>query len=87
MIITILIGNNVVNISVASIVAVITAEYFGSTSLGIAAAVLKLVILIFGEITPKTLASRYAGPISLLIAGIIEALEYLLFHLVVFLDR
>jgi len=86
MIITILIGNNVVNISAASLVAVIMAEYFGSASLGIAAAVLTLIILIFGEITPKTLASRYAGSISLLIAGIIEAIGYLLFPLVVFLD-
>jgi len=86
MIITILIGNNVVNITAASLVAVITTDYFGSISLGIAAAALTLIILIFGEITPKTLASQYAGRISLFIARPIEVFGYVLYPLVIFLD-
>jgi CBS domain containing-hemolysin-like protein len=86
MIITILIGNNVVNITAASLVAVIATDYFGSISLGIAAAALTLIILIFGEITPKTLASQYAGRISLFIARPIEVFGYLLYPLVIFLD-
>lgn len=86
MIITILIGNNVVNISAASLVAVMTAEKFGSNNLGIAAGVLTLVILIFGEITPKTLASKYSGTIALWVARLIEALYIILYPLVVFLD-
>lgn len=86
-IITILIGNNVVNISAASLTAVITAEYLESTSLGLTAGILTLVLLIFGEITPKTISSRYAGQISLLISRPIEILQYILFPLVLLLEH
>jgi len=86
MIITILIGNNVVNITAAALAMIIATDYFGSAGLGIVTGILTLLILIFGEITPKTLASRYAGPISLLIARPIELLSYILYPLVVLLE-
>lgn len=86
MIIIILIGNNVVNITAASLMAVITTNYFGTISLGITAGILTLLILILGEITPKTLASQYAGRISLLIARPIEILGWILYPLVILLE-
>jgi putative hemolysin len=68
MLITILIGNNLVNIAASSIATVIATEWFGRFGPSIAVAVLTVVILIFGEITPKSLATRYAERISLAIA-------------------
>ncbi len=68
MLITILIGNNVVNIGASALTTVIATRWFGSMGPGIAVGVLTVVILIFGEITPKSLATRYAERISLAIA-------------------
>ena len=86
MIITILIGNNVANITAAAIATVIATKRFGSTGIGIATGVLTFLILIFGEITPKTFASKYAGRISLLIARPIEIMKFSLYPLVLFFD-
>lgn len=54
---TILVGNNVVNILSASIATVIAVELWGDAGVAIATISLTIVILIFGEITPKTLAA------------------------------
>lgn len=86
MIVTILIGNNVANISAAAIVTVLTSREFGSSGLGVAAGLLTLVILVFGEITPKTLASKYSTRLALIVARPILILYYVLYPLVIFLD-
>ena len=57
---TILVGNNLVNIVASSLTTTLMIRLFGSTAVGIATGILTLVILIFGEITPKTLATRKA---------------------------
>ncbi len=54
---TILVGNNVVNILAASIATVIAVELWGDAGVVIATTALTIIILIFGEITPKTLAA------------------------------
>lgn len=54
---TILVGNNVVNILAASIATVLAVEFWGDAGVAIATIALTIVILIFGEITPKTLAA------------------------------
>jgi CBS domain containing-hemolysin-like protein len=86
MIITILIGNNIVNIGAAALATVFTAEQFGSQAIGIATGILTFLILVFGEIAPKTLASRHAAAIALLLGRIVLVLEYALFPLVVALE-
>ncbi len=68
MLITILIGNNVVNIAASAIATVLATEWLGHIGPGIAVGVLTILILIFGEITPKSLATRYSERISLMIA-------------------
>lgn len=68
MLITILIGNNVVNIAASAIATVIATDYFGDTGPGIAVGVLTIFILVFGEITPKSLATRFSERISLFIS-------------------
>jgi putative hemolysin len=73
MLITILIGNNVVNIAASAIATVLATRWFGHLGPGIAVGVLTVLILIFGEITPKSLATRYAESISLTIAPILVA--------------
>lgn len=68
MLIAILIGNNLVNIASASMATVVATRWFGQLGPGIAVGVLTLLILVFGEITPKSLATSYAERISLFIA-------------------
>lgn len=74
----ILIGNNIVNISSSSIATVLAIDLLGSTGAGIATGVITLLVLIFGEITPKTLATLHAEKIALHVAGIIYALMVVL---------
>ncbi|MBQ8639169.1 MAG: DUF21 domain-containing protein, partial [Lachnospiraceae bacterium] len=62
---TLLIGNNVVNISASSLATVLATKLLGSSGAGIATGILTIVILLFGEITPKTLATVYADQLSL----------------------
>ncbi|MCI8490429.1 MAG: HlyC/CorC family transporter [Lachnospiraceae bacterium] len=74
----ILIGNNIVNLSASSIATTLAIKLFGSMGAGIATGVLTLLILIFGEISPKTLATIYADQISLAYSSVIYGLMYLL---------
>lgn len=83
---TILIGNNIVNISAASqatTLAINLCQKMGmgdstSVGIGIANGIITILILIFGEITPKSLATLYAEEISLKIGGIIYFLGKIL---------
>ncbi|MGM9911952.1 HlyC/CorC family transporter [Floccifex sp.] len=66
----ILIGNNLVNTYAASIATSI-AYVFGGAAVGVATFIITLFILIFGEITPKTLATKNAEKMALMYAPII----------------
>ena len=68
----ILIGNNIVNLSASSLATTLAVNIFGSVGAGIATGILTLLILIFGEVSPKTMATIYADDISLHIAFLIE---------------
>ncbi|KXS50537.1 MAG: hypothetical protein A8274_323 [Halanaerobium sp. 4-GBenrich] len=57
---TILIGNNLVNIAASSIATALSIELFGSKGVGIATGIVTLLILIFGEITPKSLGNNHS---------------------------
>lgn len=74
----ILIGNNVVNLSASSLATTLAIRLTGNMGAGIATGILTVLILIFGEISPKTLATIYADQISLSYSSIIYALMYLL---------
>ena len=82
MLITILIGNNVVNIAASAIATVLATRWFGGLGPGIAVGVLTVLILIFGEITPKSLATHYSERISLVIAPIMVAFMRAIYPLV-----
>ena len=74
----ILIGNNVVNLSASSLATTLAIRLLGSVGAGIATGLLTLLILIFGEISPKTLATLNATKISLAYAKCIWALMVIL---------
>ena len=67
----ILIGNNIVNLSAASLTTSL-AYNFGSSMVAIASGALTLMILLFGEITPKTMATIHAEKMALLYAPVIH---------------
>lgn len=87
---TILIGNNIVNLSASSLSTVFATNLCiqagtpipVSTAVGIATGVITLVVLLFGEILPKTLATRYSEKLSLAYARIIYALTIILTPLI-----
>ncbi len=70
----ILIGNNIVNILSASLATIVFTEYFGAGSVGIATLVMTVVVLLFGEIIPKSLASENAEKMSLFMSPILSAI-------------
>lgn len=83
----ILIGNNIVNLSASSISTSLAIKLFGSVAAGIATGILTLLILIFGEITPKTLATINPEKISLSYANIIYYLMKLLTPVIFIVNR
>ncbi len=82
MLITILIGNNVVNIAASAMATVIATERLGHIGPGVAVGALTILILVFGEITPKSLATRYSERISLVIAPVMYAFMRTIYPLV-----
>lgn len=79
----ILIGNNVVNLSASSMLTVLATEVFGSRAAGAATGILTLLILIFGEITPKTIATLEAEKNALRFGHIIYVLMVILTPVIV----
>ncbi len=75
---TILIGNNVVNIGATALATTLAISIFGSTGAGVAVGVMSVLILVFGEITPKTLAARRAETFSLRVSRLLNLLGKLL---------
>ncbi len=71
---TILIGNNIVNISASSLTTILATELFGNVAVGIATGILTILVLIFGEITPKTLATVHAESVSFRVTPVISVL-------------
>ena len=74
----ILIGNNIVNLTASSISTTLTLKIFGSKLVGIATGILTFLILVFGEITPKNVASKNAEKMALAYIGVISFLVTLL---------
>ena len=70
----ILIGNNLVNNFAASLTTALAIKLFGQGALGIVTAVLTVIILIFGEITPKTYAAANSEKMALTYASVIDML-------------
>ena len=78
----ILIGNNIVNLSASSLATALAIRIIGDVGAGIATGILTLLILIFGEITPKTMAKLNAEKVSLRYGIIIYRLMWILTPLI-----
>ena len=87
LLITILIGNNLVNILIPVLSTAIFTKLFGNEILGILTGILTILILIFGEIVPKTFAQKNAEKFALLAAPILLFLEKILFPIVFLLEK
>ena len=75
----ILIGNNLVNILASAIATVIALRLYGDAGIAIATLMLTLVILIFSEVTPKTIAALYPQKIAFPASLVLRPLLYLLY--------
>lgn len=84
---TILFGNNLVNIYASSLTTSLAIVLWGNESVALVTIVLTIIILIFGEIIPKTLAKRNAEKFSLSVALIIKWLSIILTPIVFLLEK
>jgi gliding motility-associated protein GldE len=72
MLAAILVGNNLVNVAIAAIMTSLAIDLFGSTGVGVATGIATLLILVFGEIFPKSFATKNAERLSLWVARPIQ---------------
>lgn len=82
---TILIGNNIVNIAASSLATTLAIRI--NLAVGIATGVLTFVILLCGEILPKTWAMLYSEKISLVYSGVIYGLMHILTPVIFIVDK
>ena len=75
---TILIGNNIVNITSASLATVLFTRHFGDLGVTISTVVMTILVLIFGEISPKSMAKESPEKFSIFSAPILNFFIYLL---------
>ncbi len=68
----ILIGNNVVNLTASAMTSVFAQHLWGRTYLSVATGVLTFIVIIFGEIIPKTIASLYSDRFAMAYSGVIS---------------
>lgn len=87
LLITILIGNNIVNVLTAAVATVMAVQTFGDAGIGIATGIVTLVILVFGEITPKSLAQKNNVWLASKIAPVLYLLTLLFYPVSWFLIR
>ncbi|MBR3644857.1 MAG: HlyC/CorC family transporter [Lachnospiraceae bacterium] len=84
---TILIGNNIVNIAASSLTTVFAQRMYGNSAISIATGILTFVVLMFGEIVPKTAASIHADAFALVYAVPIYALMTILTPIIFIIDK
>lgn len=75
---SILVGNNIVNILSSSLGTVIFTKIFGTAGVAISTAVMTVLVLIFGEIIPKSFAKQNAEKCALAFAGILGGIMFIL---------
>lgn len=83
----ILIGNNIVNIASSALATIFAQNIFGNYAVSIATGILTLLVLIFGEITPKTVATLHSDSISLKYARIIYGLMWILTPVIYIINK
>ena len=87
LIITILIGNNIVNIAASVLATTIGIKYFGSKGVGIAFGLTTFLILLFGEILPKSMAASRPTAISLSVGGPLKIIGWVLWPIIFLFEK
>src|SRR5512137_2238766 len=87
LLITILIGNNIVNIAAAAIATAIAIRVFGDIGVGIATGLVVIILLVFGEIGPKIYATRASDSFALSVAPIVYFLSRILTPVIWLVER
>lgn len=82
----ILIGNNLVNIMASTVGTVIFTSYFGSAGPGVATVFLTLVLLIFGEVMPKSYAKDHADKLTRQFSGFLHSVIFIFTPFIFFFD-
>ena len=80
-------GNNLVNIGSSALATVVAIKLFGDNGMGIAVGIMTFLIIIFGEVTPKTYCNANATKVALRCSGILLAFSYVLYPVVWVLER
>jgi Mg2+/Co2+ transporter CorB len=75
---TVLIGNNVVNITASALATSLAIDYFGNFGAAIAIGVMTFVILTFGEVIPKTIAVHHAEQFSIIVSKPLEIMIFVM---------
>jgi len=79
-------GNNLVNVGASALATSLAIRLFGDDGLGIAVGVMTFLILVFGEITPKTYCNANSTKIALRYAPVLLAFSYVLYPVVKFFE-
>lgn len=87
LLVTVLVGNNIVNISAASLATVVASKFFSSAIVGFTTGIMTLLILIFGEVLPKSYAANHKKKIAIFSAVFLRVLEFILFPIVFILEK
>jgi len=80
-------GNNLVNIGSSALATVVAIKLFGDSGLGIAVGIMTFLIIIFGEVTPKTYCNANATKVALRSSGILLLFSYATYPVVWTLER
>ncbi|MHA7647277.1 hemolysin family protein [Nitrosopumilus sp. S4] len=80
-------GNNLVNIGSSALATVVAIKIFGDSGLGIAIGIMTFLIIIFGEVTPKTYCNANATKVALRSSGILMMFSYAMYPIVWVLER
>ncbi len=86
LLVTILIGNNIVNIGSASFATVVAADLFASAVIGITTGVMTLLVLIFGEIIPKSYATNHNKKFAIFATPYLKLLQWITLPLVIIFE-
>ena len=83
---TILIGNNLVNIGASVFATTVAIDVFGDNIIGIVTGVMTFMILLFGEIIPKSFAIAHAENISIMFASPLKIMMFVCYPLIIIFD-
>ena len=80
-------GNNLVNIGSASLATIVSIAIFGENGMGIAVGIMTFLVIIFGEVTPKTYCNANATKVALRFSRVLLAFSYVFYPAVWILEK